>query len=162
MLRLARMETRSKSEGTTIRDESRATRGGLLPSGWKFGTLGGVFCAAVVFFVNLMTLVTTSARHEQRDDGSIAIYEGSCEKTRRLNVGIHALINILATALLSSSNYCMQCLSAPTREDVDKAHARRKWLDIGVLSVRNLGGIPPLRVVLWSLLAATSIPIHLL
>ncbi|KAL9626699.1 MAG: hypothetical protein Q9164_007815 [Protoblastenia rupestris] len=64
--------------------------------------------------------------------------------------------------LLSSSNYCMQILSAPTRKEIDNAHARRKWLDIGVPSVRNLKNVARKKVVMWWLLGLSSLPLHLM
>lgn len=79
-----------------------------------------------------------------------------------MNTGIHLAINALSTILLSSSNYCMQCLSAPTRKELDNAHSKGKWLDIGVMSTRNLRGIATKRVVLWWLLGISSLPLHLL
>lgn len=75
---------------------------------------------------------------------------------------LHLMVNILSTALLAASNYCMHCLSAPTRQDIDEAHSKRRWLDIGVPSIRNLRSISKARVFLWSLLAISSIPLHLL
>lgn len=56
----------------------------------------------------------------------------------------------------------MQCLSAPTRKEVDEAHAKGKWLDIGVPSVRNLTSIPKLRLGMWVGLGLTSLPLHLM
>lgn len=56
----------------------------------------------------------------------------------------------------------MQCLSAPTRKEVDKAHAKGKWLDIGVPSVRNLTNIAKPRVGMWLGLGLTSLPLHLM
>ena len=78
-----------------------------------------------------------------------------------LNFWLHMVINILSTSLLGASNYSMQCLSAPTRRDIDKAHSKRTWLDIGIPSYRNLAGISRLRLGLWCLLALSSIPLHL-
>ena len=87
---------------------------------------------------------------------------GSCDKTKKITLWVDLAINILSTILLSASNNCTQLLSAPTREDIDKAHAKRRWLDIGVPSVRNLSLIPRWRVILWALLFLSSIPFHLL
>ncbi|KAI9789333.1 MAG: hypothetical protein M1816_006222 [Peltula sp. TS41687] len=56
----------------------------------------------------------------------------------------------------------MQCLTAPTREEVDTAHRRGKWLDIGIPSVKNLWRISPAKVILWALLGLSSIPLHLI
>ncbi|KAF3005003.1 hypothetical protein E8E13_008650 [Curvularia kusanoi] len=84
-----------------------------------------------------------------------------CDEARQMNTGLHLLINALSTILLGSSNYCMQCLSAPTRKEVDRAHAQRRSLDIGVLSVSNLLRINRKRAVMWAILGLTSIPLHL-
>jgi hypothetical protein len=56
----------------------------------------------------------------------------------------------------------MQCLTSPTRQECNDAHARGDWLDIGVAGVRNLTRISRRRRVLWILLATSSIPIHFL
>lgn len=56
----------------------------------------------------------------------------------------------------------MQCLSSPTRSEIDKAHGQGIWLDIGVPSIRNLRRLSTTRIVLWWLLAISSIPLHLL
>lgn len=56
----------------------------------------------------------------------------------------------------------MQCLSSPTRSEIDKAHGQGVWLDIGVPSVRNLRRLSTSRIVLWWLLAISSVPLHLL
>ncbi|KAK5124153.1 hypothetical protein LTR85_001856 [Meristemomyces frigidus] len=56
----------------------------------------------------------------------------------------------------------MQCLCSPTRQEIDKAHARGDWMDVGVASVRNIFKISWRRSLLWWLLALSSVPIHLL
>lgn len=80
--------------------------------------------------------------------------------TKRLDLWLHLGINLLSTILLGASNYTMQCLSAPTRDEINKAHQQRIYLDIGVPSVRNLGRISQRRRRLWWLLALSSIPLH--
>ena len=90
------------------------------------------------------------------------ILDGSCEKTKNLSLWLHLAINALSTILLGASNYCMQCLSSPTRQEVDKAHSQGIWLDIGVPGIRNLRRISRRRLVLWMLLTLSSIPLHLL
>ncbi|KAI9767495.1 MAG: hypothetical protein M1835_007039 [Candelina submexicana] len=96
-------------------------------------------------------------------EGGIAtVFTGDCKKVETMNTWIHLAINALSTALLSGSNYCMQCVCAPTRAEVDKAHARRRWLDIGVPSLRNLRNISWKKVILWWCLGLSSIPLHLM
>lgn len=88
-----------------------------------------VICAilsTLVFVTNLIITIVCSVYGGQRNQ---TLYVGDCEKTQQINTGLHVLINLLSTTLLSASNYCMQCLSAPTRDDIDVAHARGKWLD---------------------------------
>lgn len=98
-------------------------------------------------------------------EGSTGIgtaYNGDCATVSRLSLWLHVLINILSSFLLSASNYAMQCATAPTRPECDDAHMRGDSLDVGVLSVRNLARIGWQRRIIWTLLALSSTPIHLL
>lgn len=73
------------------------------------------------------------------------------------------MINILSTALLGASNYCMQCLAAPSREQVDKAHNQKTWVRIGVPNIIDLVRYQTgKRRFLGSILLITSLPIHLM
>lgn len=56
----------------------------------------------------------------------------------------------------------MQCLVAPSRAEVDKAHSKGTYLDIAVPSVRNLRLISKYKVFLWLVLAVSSVPLHLM
>lgn len=56
----------------------------------------------------------------------------------------------------------MQVLSAPNRAEVDRAHASRHWLHIGVPNFHNLMRIAPDRSILWIMLMFSSLPLHLL
>lgn len=85
-----------------------------------------------------------------------------CSLMKKMSMWLHLAINVLSTVLLSASNYCMQCLSSRTREEVDRAHANGMWLDIGVPSVRNLQHISWRRAITWWLLGLSSVPLHLL
>jgi len=133
-------------------------------SGWRFGILMGKIAACVTLIINIAIFAAVSARKETvRYAGTgKALYEGNCDKVRRVNIGLHLIINLLSSLLLSASNHGMQYLSAPTREEVDRAHAKRSWLNIGVMSVSNIGSISGKRVLLWLTLAVSSLPLHLL
>lgn len=93
---------------------------------------------------------------------SQVVYNGSCAITSRWNTALHFIINVLSTGILAASNYCMQTLVAPTRDEVDLCHAKRRWLDIGGSSFRNLFAIPFDRLGLWLILILTATPFHLL
>jgi hypothetical protein len=154
--------------GTSISDpkDAEATAFGLPQSvqrfkqrfiGWRSGVLSFAICCLVVFLINVGVTIW----------GALFSYngtlmEGDCKQVKYRNTGLHVIINIFSTILLSGSNYCMQCLSAPTREDVDRAHAKGIWLDIGVPSFRNLTCISKERFLLWFLLGLSSLPLHLL
>ena len=130
-------------------------------NGYHFCVLWCAGLAAMVLVINLIFTIWAVAKSGVQD-GLGTLQEGSCKRTMRLTNRIHIAINVLSTLLLEASNYSMQCLSAPTRYEVDKAHSRGIWLDIGVPSVRNLRRLSTPRIVLWWLLAISSIPLHLL
>jgi len=116
-------------------------------TGWR----KGVVAAAV-----------TASTRQGTSDGIGVLYDGLCTDSRFVNSGLHVIINALSTLLLGASSYTMQCLSSPTRAEVDRAHRKGEWLDIGVPSMRNLTKIGKRRRLLWWLLALSSLPLHLL
>lgn len=140
-----------------VETRSNATK---FTSGWRFGAINCAISATVVFLINLIVTIVFSARKNG------ALYSGDCDHASKLNTALHVFINLLSTILLSSSNYCMQCLSAPTRTEVDEAHAKGKWLDIGVQSIHNMynikGSDHARRLVVWLILGLSSLPLHLL
>ncbi|KAK8115505.1 hypothetical protein PG984_012007 [Apiospora sp. TS-2023a] len=116
--------------------------------------------ALLVFSVNLGLTIYALARFGSQN-GVGLLYAGDCDTVKQLDRWLHLLINVLSTALLSASNYCMQLQAAPTRQELDKAHGKGDWMDIGILSLRNLRHISRDRQVIWALLALSSVPIHL-
>ncbi|KAF1849177.1 uncharacterized protein K460DRAFT_330888 [Cucurbitaria berberidis CBS 394.84] len=130
--------------------------------GWRMGVLFGCCTSTFVLCCNIAMIVVGSTVHSgYNSDGVADLIVGDEATISRWNTSLHVLINVLSTMLLAGSNYTMQVLSAPTRKDVDVAHAKGQWLDIGLLSTRNLRAIPRHRVVLWVALALSSIPLHL-
>jgi hypothetical protein len=130
--------------------------------GWRPVILRGAILAFVVFIFNLVLTIAALVKPKSLSNGHRKIFEGDCNKVKQLDIGLHLVINVLSTILLGASNYAMQCLSAPTRREVDKAHEKRVWLDIGVLSFRNLTKIRKKRAFLWAFLGLSSMPLHLL
>ena len=129
--------------------------------GWKRGASFCFFAVAGALVLNI--IITSWAVSKFGLSGQIGtIHTDDCAKIKRTGLWLHIAINILSTMLLGASNYYMQCLSSPTRQEVDKAHAQRIWLDVGIQSIRNLGRIQKTRMFLWICLAATSIPLHIM
>jgi len=91
------------------------------------------------------------------------LYTGDCRTVEQLNTVLHLGINLLSTLVLNASNYCAQILASPTRREIDTAHSKEDWLDIGVPSVRNLlkGRISGRRRVVWFILLSSSALLHL-
>ncbi|KAJ5371906.1 hypothetical protein N7517_003912 [Penicillium concentricum] len=155
-------------------------RDGARFEGWKFTVFLAFITSLVVLFFNI-GLILYTATHSRHDDLELypieyqseysqgkhhirntVLYEGDCDTVHRLSTGFHLLVNLLSTALLSASNFGMQCLSAPTRRDIDKVHQSGRWLDIGVPSIRNIFRVSRRRSVLWLSLAFLSLPFHLM
>ena len=129
--------------------------------GYHFGVLCCAVIAAVVLIINLIFTIW-AVSNSGIQDGLGTLQDGSCKRTTTLTFWIHLAVNVLSTLLLGASNYSMQYLSSPTRSEIDNAHNQGVWLDIGVPSVRNLRRLSTIRIVLWWLLAISSIPLHLL
>ncbi|OJD36457.1 uncharacterized protein BKCO1_110001 [Diplodia corticola] len=131
-------------------------------SGWRVGAIGAAVAAAVVLVLNISATLWVTFSPFPKKDGIGTLLEGSCADVKQSSRWIHLVINILSTVLLSCSNYCMQVLASPTRDEIVKAHNRRFWLHIGVPNLRNLLYIAKDRRNLFLLLAVSSVPLHLL
>jgi hypothetical protein len=100
---------------------------------WSCFTLGSMIC-----ITNLVLTLVSWIHVGVSNDQISTIFEGDCRTATRLDTGLHVLINIMSTLLLSASNLALQLVVSPTRHDVDVAHKKGVWLDIGVPSFRNL------------------------
>jgi hypothetical protein len=118
--------------------------------------------AIAVLLLNFIFLIVAWIKFPISQDRILTLYTGSCSSVKTADTLLHVLINVLSTLLLSASNGCLQLIVAPTRAEIDRAHSRQIWLDIGILSFRNLRYISKKRVSIWSLLVLSSIPLHFL
>lgn len=117
--------------------------------------------ATVVLSVNIWALLHFPRfKSDTEDIGTL--FSGDCRNVKIYNALIHVAINILSSALLSASNFSMQILVAPTRNIIDRAHSKRRWVQVGVPSIRNLLRIEWYRLILWICMAMSSIPLHFL
>lgn len=133
---------------------------------WIKGALLCTWGSGAILLLNIiLTLIAIGIGYSKSGDTHptyTELYKGECSVANGWTTGMHIIINILSTVLLAASNYVMQCLSAPTRPDVNEAHAQRKWVDIGTFSIRNFGIMDTKRKVLWVLLFISSFPIHMM
>jgi hypothetical protein len=130
-------------------------------SSWKVGVVTAASMTSIVLLVNTVLTVWASSRYGL-EKGIGTAYEGSCDTVSAWSFWLHILINGLSSMLLGASNYTMQCITAPTRTECDRAHESGDWLDVGVPSIGNLFKIRWQRRFMWALLALSSTPIHLL
>jgi hypothetical protein len=130
--------------------------------GWRMGIIIGCLMSSLILGANFAGLIIGATRGKGFQNGFAVPMSGMADEVSWWSSAIHIAVNALSTILLAVSNYTMQVLSSPTREDIDKAHAKHEHMDVGVLSVRNLTRIPRRRLMLFLLMGLSSIPIHLL
>ncbi|PVH78040.1 hypothetical protein DL98DRAFT_636459 [Cadophora sp. DSE1049] len=120
-----------------------------------------VTVACIVLIINISWLIYAKAKYGIKD-GFGTISRTSCDAVKSSNTWLHFFINILSTLLLTGSNTFMATFCCPSREEVDKAHQRYRWLHVGSFSWSNLRGIAGRKSLVVVILACTSIPFHLL
>ncbi len=117
--------------------------------------------SVIIFLINLSCTAVFKAKWGSDSDIN-TLYQGDCSKTEKISTGLHVIINLLSTLLLGASNLCMQLLAAPTRSEIDRAHQKFIWLDIGAPSLRNLRHVGRERLVICVVLGISSVPLHFL
>ncbi|KAH6635652.1 hypothetical protein B0J18DRAFT_407150 [Chaetomium sp. MPI-SDFR-AT-0129] len=131
---------------------------------WQRSALLFAGGALAAFVANLSFTIWATIRPGSNIRGGVGVLseETTCTRAKTINTAVHVMINVLSTVLLAGSNYCMQCLSAPTRRQIDEAHRVGRWVDVGVQSVRNLVfAVSGRNALLWVLLSLSSLPLHL-
>ncbi|KAI1872788.1 uncharacterized protein JN550_003662 [Neoarthrinium moseri] len=137
-------------------------------AGWRTGIALCALLSTGVLALNLVLAVVAYLNLKRNiagtsvTDGLSTLWAGDCGTAKSISLGSHLVINVLSTVLLGASNYCMQILVSPTRDEIDAAHTRKKWLRIAVPNFQNLVHIDWRRAVICAVLAITSIPLHLL
>lgn len=123
--------------------------------GWRAGIALNALLSLVVLVAGIVCLVVAISKGFVAAGKSI-IYTGSCAEASAINWGLHAAVNILVVVLLAGANYAFQVLSSPTRTEIAVAHFRKRWLDIGIPSFRNLAHIESGRTVLAVAILVTA------
>ncbi|KAI0445163.1 hypothetical protein F4803DRAFT_560452 [Xylaria telfairii] len=86
---------------------------------------------------------------------ALFFYSGDCSSHNItiVNLALHLLINAAMTLVI---------LNSPAREEIDDAHCKGSWLDIGVSSIRNTFRLSKFKSWSWMVVVLSSVPIHLL
>ncbi|KAK6189247.1 hypothetical protein LQW54_013473 [Pestalotiopsis sp. IQ-011] len=119
--------------------------------GWRGGVAVNAVLALMTLLVAVMCFAVASAKSKVFG-AEVTVLSGSCSTVSSYNIGLHALINVLSVTLLAGGNYVFQLISSPTRDELTEAHDRKRWLDIGIPSIRNLPHISGLRTVLAAII----------
>ncbi|OCK83187.1 hypothetical protein K432DRAFT_423576 [Lepidopterella palustris CBS 459.81] len=130
-------------------------------SGVKINLRIYLLIAISILIANISWFLWAKSKYNIHDNQG-TIQRGNCAEAKKLDRWLHLLINVLSSALLAGSNVFMQVCSSPTRDDIDGAHRRHRWLHVGVLSFKNLMHVGGVKVFVCVILAISSIPFHLL
>lgn len=127
-----------------------------LTSGWRSGVMLNLVLIVIILIAGFICLVVAETR-TAFTLGYMDIFAGSCSTARSINWGLHAAINVAVVTLIVGANYVFQVLSSPKRSEIAGAHETKKWLEIGVPSVRNFTHIGRGRAVLAVVLLAAAV-----
>lgn len=87
-------------------------------TGWRTLIATGTGTAITVLVLNIALLVWGSTKPWDPFTSTRTLSQGDCNEMQNTLTYSHLYINIISTVLLGTSNAAMQCLSAPTREEV--------------------------------------------
>ena len=153
------------SGGSAAGAEKRAGGGakGAVPrlAGWRAGVAINTLVAFGILVVGVVCLILAVSR-SSLFGGEATLYSGSCAHARRIHSGLQALVAALSVALLAGASYAFQVLSSPTRLEVALAHEERRWVDVGVPSLRNLRFVSRARVLMVVGVLLASFSVHVL
>jgi hypothetical protein len=79
---------------------------------WRRTLVFWLTSSAIVFAAQLSFTLWAYLRAPNDDFTSYYnrnLYEGRCSVAKSINTGVHLLLNVLSTLLLSGGYYCMQC-----------------------------------------------------
>ncbi|KAI5860076.1 hypothetical protein GGS23DRAFT_614232 [Durotheca rogersii] len=125
-------------------------------SGWRGGVIFNSMIAFFVLVVGIICLIL-AITETRLLAGESAVFVGGCLEAERVNIGIHVVINACGVAILAGANYVFQVLSSPTRSEVTVAHGNKRWLDIGIPSVRNFMHISGFRTAVAVVLLLSAV-----
>ncbi|PYI08667.1 hypothetical protein BO78DRAFT_395531 [Aspergillus sclerotiicarbonarius CBS 121057] len=161
------METRRTGSRFELISQSEEPEGKPPPRKRSFDPVWWcVYGNLAVLMINVIFTICaaswTASHYGGATFGPNILYEGSCSRAKNIKIGIHLVINVLSVVLTATSSFCCNILMSPSRADVDRAHAERNWLTIGVFSMRNFKNLRWPHRMLWVLLTGTSLVVQLI
>ena len=118
--------------------------------------------ATLILALNITVIAELWARYYPQSyaDGTLVFHIGSCNDVKTINIALHLAVNVISSVLYLSSQLCVQLITAPTRKQINEAHRRRDWYDIGILSWRNFVRSRWRSKIICIVLLGSSFPLH--
>lgn len=95
-------------------------------------------------------------------DGVANLFSGTCYQASRTEAYADFATCAFAVLLFAAGSHGVQLLLSPTRDEVENAHSRGRWVHIGIGGPRNMKWVSKRRLLQAVLLAATSTLLPLL
>ncbi|KAH8157222.1 hypothetical protein CIB48_g11028 [Xylaria polymorpha] len=130
-------------------------------TGWRGGIIYDTLLTFLILIVGVVGLIIVVTR-TRVFSGQLAIFTGDCGTANRIDIGVHVVINVFTVILLSGANYVFQILTSPTRREINEAHNRKQWLDIGVSSLRNFLHVSGFRAIMGAATLLIAIAIQVI
>jgi hypothetical protein len=130
-------------------------------TGWRGGVVYNSLLTFLILVVSVVGLILVVIRTRQFSS-QLAIYSGNCTTATQINIGIHVVISALTMALLAGASYVFQVLMSPTRREIATAHDRKRWLDIGVSSLRNFVHVSGFRAAMGAITLVAALAIQVM
>ncbi|KAJ4371577.1 hypothetical protein N0V83_004796 [Neocucurbitaria cava] len=92
-------------------------------AGWRAGLLRAFLFSLIALIVNVAIYAWLFSTYKA-SEGTATVMTGDCRRISKANTGIHLALNVVSTLVLGASTYAMQGITAPTRKEVDAAHAK--------------------------------------
>jgi len=129
-------------------------------NGWR--KTGAIFFVLIWILTLILFILFLVSFYPISSFADTTLFQGSCTQSSRNVLIMSLFVNVVSTTVLTPSSFFLQILMAPTRADIDKAHRRAQWFDVGIPSFRNLRLLSWSKSALWLFIAITSLPLHLL
>jgi hypothetical protein len=111
-------------------------------------------CLVLVVYIAFLTWIYTNLQFR---NGVAEVFSGTCPQASRVATYAHCVTSAFAVLLFAVGTQSFQLLLSPTRAEVENAHARDRWLHIGVGGLRNMKWIHKRRLTRAVVLLMTSV-----
>jgi len=128
---------------------------------WRLVVIINTIFVGLVLLVYIVFLMWIYTNLQVRN-GVAEVFSGTCPRGSRAAAYAHFATNAFAVLLFAVGTHAVQILLSPTRAEAENAHARDRWLHVGVGGLRNMKWIHRRRLIKAVVLLATSILLPLL